>query len=162
MRLLRATRMLLVTGCATVVQSALADPSGPGVGLVEIGNLSPRYLLSVATFEGSEECRGIKYVAELEKFELKAVQLPHRETLSLWIAYSSASARGIRTCGAIYSLPFVRGDLRVLTEWRSSAKQCPVSVSSSEDGKNWVPVPGFRKRVGRTHILAEDPRCERE
>ena len=162
LKLFRSSWMLLLIPGALAGESALVGPSNPSVGLVEITNLSPAYLLSIASFEDDEECRGMKYVVELEKFKLKTIEVPHRETLSLWITFSAASARGLTTCGAIYSLPYIQGDLRVLTEWRASQKQCLVSVSSSQDGRNWVPVPGFRKRVGRTHILTQDPRCERE
>jgi hypothetical protein len=154
--------MLLLVEQAPADQSALVAPSDPEAGSIEISNLSPEYLLSIAVFEGAEECRGIKYVAELEKFKLKTTRLRHRETLSLWVMYSVGSARGLTTCGAIYSLPFTHGDLRVVAERQASLKKCLVTVSSSQDGISWSPVPGFRKRVGRTSVLPEDPRCEQE
>lgn len=157
-----ATLMLLLRGHASADQSALADPSDPSAGSVEISNLSPEYLLSVAVFEDAQECLGMKYLAELEKFKLKTTRLKHRETLSLWVTYSVGSPRGLTTCVGIYSLPFAQGDLRVVAERNAPLKKCLVNVSFSQDGEHWAPVPGLRRRISRTAILPEDPRCERE
>ena len=162
LRLAQFVCALVLVGRATGDQGDLADAGGPDVGLIEIVNRSPEYLLSIGLFDRGEDCRGLQYVAELEKFKLKSIKAAHRETLSFWVSYSAGSARGVRSCGGIYSLPFVQGDLRVVVEAPDSMKQCLVGMSSSVDRKTWAQVPGSRKRIGRMSLRKDDSWCEKE
>ena len=151
-----------LAACASGNQNAVMSERDSDAGSVEIVNASPKYLLTIATFDDSQECRGPRYIAELEKFDSKSIRLAHRETLSLWITYTTGKASGLKTCGAVYSLPYTEGDLRVVSEASDSLKQCVVRVSWSRDGKTWAAVPDFRKRVGHMAVLEDDPRCGRE
>jgi hypothetical protein len=152
----------LLVGCAASGQNAFVDDSTPEAGLVEIANASPNYPLTVAVFDDSEECRGMKYVAEVEKFDEKSFRARHRKTLTLWIAYTAVQRGGGKGCGGIYSLPFERGDLRVVSEAPRALRECLVRAGWSEDRKTWAAVPSVRKRIGRTTVLGDEPRCEKE
>jgi hypothetical protein len=160
--LVRVACVLALAGCAAGKPAALPEADGPDVGLIEIANRSPEYLLAIGVFDNGEECRGLKYVTELEKFKTKSFKADHRQTLSLWVTYSSQIRTGFKSCGAIYSLPFVQGDLRVTVEATDAMKQCRVGLSASTDRKTWAEIPGSRKRVGSMSIQADDAWCEKE
>jgi len=161
-RIIRLAAVALLVGCAASGQSVFVDDGTSEAGLIEIANASPNYPLTVAIFDDSGECRGMKYVAEVEKFDKKSFRARHRKTLTLWITYTALQRGGGKGCGGIYSLPFESGDLRVVSEAPNALRECLIRAGWSEDRKTWAPVPSVRKRIGRTSVLDGEPRCETE
>ena len=139
--------VVLLSGCATEVRiSPFVNSVNVNSGIVEFINKSPDKGMNLIIYNNSIDCTYPKAVAMFEPGVRHVAKVDYQKSLTMAIYYHNIGTSRIVTCGAIFTVPFEKGELRAMSYFDPERNQCLTTFATKTDNNTWAPLENVKKR----------------